>query len=145
MRQNCTTYGAEHLIDGLVVDNDAFAIAPGHYDLIAAISVVEHCAGKAKVLKLLKAIASGLKPGGYVRIEMTTDRNVIDLGTKQAVPTHVETPLTERQVKAMLDDAFGNFSVLNLDVFPYKEVLDKDGKKILWQSKQVSFSAKSRS
>jgi SAM-dependent methyltransferase len=142
LMQNCITYGAEDLIEGVVADNDSFAILPGHFDLIAAISVVEHCAGRAKVLKLLKAIATGLKPGGFVRIEMTTDRNVIDLGTKQAVPTHVETPLTERQVKTMLDEAFKDFEVLSLDVFPYKEVLDKDGKKILWQSKQVSFSAR---
>jgi hypothetical protein len=41
-----------------------------------------------------------------------------------------------------LDEAFKDFEVIALEVFPYKEVLDRDGKKILWQSKQVSFSAK---
>jgi len=144
LAKNSATYCVDHIVEGLVADNDQFAIEPGHFDLIAAISVVEHCAGKAKVLKLLKSIADGLKPGGLARIEMTTDRNVIDLSTKQAVPTHVETPLSERQVKEMLAESFtdANFDVLSLEVFPYKEVLDKDGKKILWQSKQVSFSAR---
>lgn len=142
--QNAVTYGVDHAIEGLVVDNDRFVIEPASFDLIAAISVVEHCAGKAKVLKLLKAIAAGLKPGGLVRIEMTTDRNVIDLETKQALPTHVETPLSERQVRDLLDEAFHDFEILTLEVFPYKEMLDKDDKKILWQSKQVSFSAKAR-
>jgi len=144
LADNSTTYGVAHIIKGVVADNDHFVIEPASYDLIAAISVVEHCAGKAKVLKLLKAIAGGLKVGGLVRIEMTTDRNVIDLANKQAVPTHVETPLSERQVKDMLKEAFAGFNVLSLEVFPYKEILDKDGKKILWQSKQVSFSAQAQ-
>jgi len=144
LAKNCATYCVDHIVAGLVADNDQFEIEAGRYDLIAAISVVEHCAGKARVLKLLKSIAQGLKPSGLARIEMTTDRNVIDLGTKQAVPTHVETPLSERQVKEMLAEAFteSDFAVLSLEVFPYKEVLDKDDKKILWQSKQVSFSAR---
>jgi len=144
LRKNCATYCVDHIVEGLVADNDQFEITAGHFDLIAAISVVEHCAGKARVLKLLKSIGEGLKPGGLARIEMTTDRNVIDLTTKQAVPTHVETPLSERQVKEMLAEAFtdSEYDVLSLEVFPYKEVLDKDGKRILWQSKQVSFSAR---
>lgn len=144
LSKNCRTFCVDHIVEGLVADNDQFEIEASHYDLIAAISVVEHCAGKARVLKLLKSIAGGLKPGGLLRIEMTTDRNVIDLATKQAVPTHVETPLSERQVKEMLAEAFSEdkFAVLSLEVFPYKEVLDKDDKKILWQSKQVSFSAR---
>jgi 2-polyprenyl-3-methyl-5-hydroxy-6-metoxy-1,4-benzoquinol methylase len=144
LTENCTKYDVAEIIEQVVADNDEFVIEPASYDLIAAISVVEHCAGKVKVLKLLKAIAKGLKPGGLACIEMTTDRHVIDLKTKQAIPTYVETPLSETQVKEMLSEAFADCRTISLEVFPYKEVLDKDDKKILWQSKQVSFSTRAK-
>ncbi|MBU6450688.1 MAG: class I SAM-dependent methyltransferase [Cyanobacteria bacterium REEB67] len=144
LTKNCTKYDVAEIIEPVVADNDEFIIEAASYDLIAAISVVEHCAGKVKVLKLLKAIAKGLKPGGFARIEMTTDRNVIDLKTKQAVPTYVETPLSESQVREMFTEAFAECQTISLEVFPYKEVLDKDDRKILWQSKQVSFSVRAK-
>jgi 2-polyprenyl-3-methyl-5-hydroxy-6-metoxy-1,4-benzoquinol methylase len=142
LQANAAKYGVEGYIAGVVADNDQFVIEPQAYDLIAAISVVEHCAGKNKVLKLLKAIASGLRPGGLVKIEMTTDRNVIDLNSKQAVPTYVETPLSQLQVREMLDQAFADCETIESTGFPYKEILDKEDKKILWQSRQVSFAAR---
>jgi 2-polyprenyl-3-methyl-5-hydroxy-6-metoxy-1,4-benzoquinol methylase len=142
LAENSINYGVGDYIEGLVVDNDQFVIEPGSYDLIVAISVLEHCAGRIRLLRLLKSIAMGLKPVGLVRIEMTTDRKVIDLETKIPLPTHVETPLSERQAKTMLTEAFSGFDVLAAEVFSYQEVLDKDGRKILWQSKQVSFSAR---
>jgi 2-polyprenyl-3-methyl-5-hydroxy-6-metoxy-1,4-benzoquinol methylase len=142
LNQNSSKHRVGHLITGIVADNDEFVIEPQSYDLIAAISVIEHCAGKANVRKLLNAIADGLKPGGIAKIEMTTDRNVVDLDSQLPVPTYVETPLTESEVLQMLCAAFVSFAKLSSNVFPYQETLEGDGKRILWRSKQVSFAAR---
>jgi 2-polyprenyl-3-methyl-5-hydroxy-6-metoxy-1,4-benzoquinol methylase len=142
LNKNSAKHRVGHLIKGIVADNDDFVIEPQSYDLIAAISVIEHCAGKSNVHKLLKAIAGGLKPGGIAKIEMTTDRNVVDLDSRLPVPTYVETPLTESEVLEMLGEAFIGFAELSSNVFPYQETLEGDGKRILWRSKQVSFAAK---
>lgn len=142
LTQNGAKHQVGHLIKGIVADNDEFVIEPQSYDLIAAISVIEHCAGKANVYKLLHSIARGLKPGGIVKLEMTTDRNVVDIDSQLPVPTYVETPLTQSEVLQMLGEAFIGFAELSSSVFPYQETLEGDGKRILWRSKQVSFAAK---
>jgi SAM-dependent methyltransferase len=145
LKENSLKYGVDKMITAVVADNDDFVIAPESFDLIAAISVIEHCAGKANVLNLLNSVARGLKNNGLVRLEMTTDRNVVELDSKEPVASPVETPLTEIEVRKLLSTIFSDFAVLSLDVFPYEETIERNGKTLLWRSTQVNFSAKKRS
>ena len=147
LRENAEKYGVPTSIEAVVADNDCLVIAERSFDLIAAISVLEHCAGVERLGQLLGAIAGGLKDGGLARIEMTTDRHVVDLLSGRPVPTCVETPLTENAVRQMLAEAFraeDEYEVLSLEVFPYSEELEKDGRRVLWQSRQISLAVRRR-
>ena len=138
-------YGVEEYIQARVEDNDNLALKPGSYNLVIAISTLEHCRGKEKVREVLQKLARAVTEGGYCQIEMTTDRNVKDLSSGAPVPTFVETPLTKEEVSELLQEAFdASFERIKEVVFPYKEELEMDGRKVLWQSCQTSFVVRRR-
>jgi 2-polyprenyl-3-methyl-5-hydroxy-6-metoxy-1,4-benzoquinol methylase len=143
LKEYATTYKVEDIIEPVLSDNDQFVIEPNKYDLIAGISTLEHCQGKNQVAKLMAAIADGTKSGGFVRIEMTTNRRVTDTATNQPVPTFVETPLDGDEVKEMLatEETFAGWNILSLTIDPYEEELAKDDRTVHWCSTQINFTA----
>lgn len=143
LKEYASTYKVEDIIEAVLADNDMFIIEPNKYDLIAAISTLEHCQGKNNVAKLMTAIAKGTKSGGFVRIEMTTNRRVTDTSTNQPVPTFVETPLDGEEVQEMLQakDTFAGWNIISLTVDPYEEELAKEDRTVHWCSTQINFTA----
>ncbi|MFA6208829.1 MAG: class I SAM-dependent methyltransferase [Candidatus Obscuribacterales bacterium] len=143
LKEYATTYKVEEIIDPVLSDNDQFVIEPNTYDLIAGISTLEHCQGKNKVAQLMAAIAKGTKSGGFVRIEMTTNRRVIDTTTNLPVPTFVETPLDGEEVQEMLQakDTFAGWNIISLTIDPYEEELAKEDRTVHWCSTQINFTA----
>lgn len=141
LKEYAAEYGVAEIIKAVVADNDDFVIEPESYDLIAAVSTLEHCHGKDRVKELMAEIGAGTRHGGFVRIEMTTDRRVTDVATSEAIPTYVETPLTRLEVEDMINDVFKGWNVLKSTIDPYEEVLEKDGRSVHWCSTQINFSA----
>ncbi|MBL0184192.1 MAG: class I SAM-dependent methyltransferase [Candidatus Obscuribacter sp.] len=141
LEQNSTRYGVDKYINTRVIDNDCVVIEPESYDLILAISVIEHCQGLNKVTRLLSELARGVRKNGYCQIEITTDRSLIDLDTKECLPTAVETTMTEEQVQKLLKEAFKDLNIIKMSSFEYHEDLIKDGKEVHWSSRQTAFLA----
>ncbi len=141
LREYAVTYKVQDIIEPVLADNDDFAMAQLHYDLIAAISTLEHCQGKDRVLALMKEIAESSKNGGFVRIEMTTNRNVVDVVSGEAIATFVETPLLLEEVEEMLAQAFAGWNVIAKTIDPYEETLEKEGRSVHWCSTQINFTA----
>lgn len=141
LEQNSTRYGVDKYINTRVVDNDYVELEPESYDLILAISVIEHCLGLDKVKRLLNQLAKGVRKNGYCQIEITTDRSLIDLNTKECLPTSVETPMSEVQVQSLLTEAFRDLKIIKMSSFEYHEDLIKDGREVHWSSRQTAFLA----
>jgi tellurite methyltransferase len=141
LEQYATEYGVADIIKPVLADNDDFVIEAESYDLIAAVSTLEHCRGKERVKQLMAEIAAGTRRGGFVRIEMTTDRRVTDVDSKESIPTFVETPLSRSEVEDMINDVFKGWNVIKSTVDPYEEVLEKDNRSVHWCSTQINFTA----
>ena len=73
---------------------------------------------------------------------MTTDRNVRDVITDELVPTYVETPLTEKQVKDLISTCLSSLETMNFGTFAYKEEIEMNGRKVLWQSTQLNYTGR---
>jgi len=141
LSEYAVTYKVEDIIDPVLTDNDNFVMAKSHYDLIAAISTLEHCQGKDRVVAVMREIAGSTKSAGFVRIEMTTDRNVIDAASGEAIATFVETPLLGEEVEEMLSLAFAGWNVIGKTIDPYEETIEKEGRSVHWCSTQINFTA----
>jgi len=134
-------YKVEGIIKGVLADNDEFVLAANQYDLIAAISTLEHSQDKSKVLALMNDIAGAVKHGGFVRIEMTTNRKVVDALSGEQIATFVETPLDRIEVEEMLNQVFAGWNVITKSIDPYEETLVKDQRSVNWSSTQINFTA----
>lgn len=141
LHQYARDHEVGHLVRAICVDLEKFEISQSSYDLVIAISVLEHCSSVAAVEEVLGRIAAGIRPGGKCRLEFTTDRNVRDQATGEPVETFVETRLDGNVLKLLLDKVFCGWQVEMLKLEPYKEVLSRDGRDILWQSSQWNYIA----
>lgn len=142
LQENAVKYAVGDYIKASCQDNDALNLEPNKYDLVFAISVLEHCRGKGKVREILTKMASAVRPGGYCQIEITTDRKVTALDNGDEFATSVETPLTKEEVKELLDQAFAKFETERYTVFAYQEEILREERKALWHSQQTSFIAR---
>ena len=142
LKGNATTYDVEHIIDARVANNDDLLVQPETYDLALAISCLEHCSSKDDIARVLDSLVASLKPGGVLRLEMTTDRNVRDVKTNELVPTYVETPLTEKQVKDLVSTCLSPLETMHFGTFAYKEEIEMNGRKVLWQSTQLNYTGR---
>lgn len=138
---NASTYGVDNNVSGIRSDMESFDIKKWHYDLILAVSVLEHCSSYEGILKVIDRMISGTKNGGYNRLEFTTNRNVRDKNTNEAIPTFVETPLESDTLTEMLKEKYREWRIDYLELTPYEETLFRDGREILWCSAQLNFVA----
>jgi ubiquinone/menaquinone biosynthesis C-methylase UbiE len=135
-------YGVSHLIKAEVKSIDYLNLPTQAYDLALAISCLEHCANKESIAHTLASLCKSLKVCGFLKIEMTTDRQVQDRESGEPVVTYVETALSSKEVEKLLNENLQSLKTQTLKHFPYKEELIKEGRKILWQSNQISYTGK---
>lgn len=129
-------------IFGKCVDIDAFEIKPNYYDAILAISVLEHSKSFACIESTLQQMERGTRAGGVNRITISTNRRATECDTGAAVDTRVETPMSEKQVKDLLEQTYSRWTIDRLSLVPYSEVLQLDGRAVTWTCTDVSFLAR---
>ncbi|MBY0358617.1 MAG: class I SAM-dependent methyltransferase [Candidatus Obscuribacterales bacterium] len=135
---NAETNQVAQIVKGVQSDFESFVIEEKTYDLILAISVLEHSSSYEAILAILDKIIAGTKNGGFNRLEFTTNRNVKDNKTGETIETYVETPLQSETLISMLKDKYHSWKIEHLELTPYEEVFVRDGREILWRSTQVN-------
>jgi len=130
-------YGVTEYIKGIVQDNDDFQPTT-EYDLIIAISTLEHCSSKESLQALLQRLEKALAPQGHLIVEITTDRQVRAVEDNSLVETLVETPLEKSEVEALFQATLAPLQLVLEENFPYQEKIDLNGRKVFWSSCQTS-------
>jgi cyclopropane fatty-acyl-phospholipid synthase-like methyltransferase len=138
---NAAKHGVQNSIISHCLDLETFVIRKNYYDLIIAISVLEHCSSFANIETIIQKVIDGTKTKGINRLEFTTNRNVIDQDTNQKINTKVETPLQSDDLETLLKEKYKNWVITKLSLEPYKENLLYEGKEVIWQSIQLNFIA----
>lgn len=136
--ENAQINDVAQTIQGVQSDFESFVIEKETYDLILAISVLEHSSSYEAILAILDNMIAGTKSGGFNRLEFTTNRNVKDNKSGEAIETFVETPLQAETLIPMLKEKYSLWKIEHLAFTPYEEVFVRDGREILWQSMQVN-------
>ena len=110
------TYNVRSSINGIVSAIEDFYIARDKYDLIMAISALEHIDSRNSFESKLKEISSGLKHNGIVCLVINTDVSEFDKLSKKSLPAQFEVNLKADELKAILDSIFNDFEVLKYTV-----------------------------
>lgn len=111
LNENAQRYGVADCIRGMVSAMDHYEIAADSYDLIMAVSALEHIASKAAFEKKLLEIRDGLRQGGVACLIVNSGVVEHDKATGKELPPQFEVNLPTGQMEALLKNTFTGWKV----------------------------------
>ena len=112
LNENAQQYGVENCIQGIVSSIDDYEIAADSYDLIMAISALEHIASQPAFEKKLAQIRDGLRHGGIACLIVNSGVVEHDKATGQELLPQFEVNLPTSQMQDLLGETFVGWQVI---------------------------------
>ena len=112
LNESALQYGVENRIRGIVSSIDDYKITADSYDLIMAISALEHIASKSAFEKKLAEIRDGLWSGGIACLIVNSGVIEHDKATGQELLPQFEVNLPTSQMQDILEKTFAGWQVI---------------------------------
>ena len=112
LNENAQQYRVENCIRGIVSAIDDYKIVADSYDLILAISALEHIASRSAFEKKLAEIRDGLQPGGIACLIVNSGVIEHDKATGQELPPQFEVNLPTSQMQDLLENTFALWQII---------------------------------
>lgn len=112
LNDNAQQYGVADHIRGIVSAIDDYEITADSYDLIMAISALEHIASQSAFEKKLAEIRDGLRPGGIACLIINSGVVEHDKATGQKLPPQFEVNLPTSQMQDLLENTFAGWQII---------------------------------
>ena len=112
LNKNAHQHGVADCIRGIVSAIDDYEIAADSYDLILAVSALEHIAFQTAFEKKLCEIRDGLHHGGVACLIVNSGVMEYDKATKQELSPQFEVNLPTSQMQDLLENTFAGWQVI---------------------------------
>ena len=112
LNDNAQQYGVADHIRGIVSAIDDYEIAADSYDLILAVSALEHIASQSAFEKKLAEIRDGLRHGGIACLIVNSAVIEHDKATGQELLPQFEVNLPTSQMQDLLEKTFAGWQVI---------------------------------
>ena len=112
LNENALQYGVADCVQGIVSSIDDYEIAADSYDLILAVSALEHIASQSAFEKKLAEIRDGLRPGGIACLIVNSGVIEHDKATGQELPPQFEVNLPTSQMQELLEKTFAGWQII---------------------------------
>ena len=112
LNDNAQQYGVADHIRGIVSAIDDYEITADSYDLIMAISALEHIASQSAFEKKLAEIRDGLCHGGIACLIVNSGVIEHDKATGQELPPQFEVNLPTSQMQDLLENTFAGWKII---------------------------------
>ena len=112
LNENALQYGVENCIRGIVSSIDDYEIAADSYDLILAVSALEHIASQSAFEKKLTKIRDGLRHCGIACLIVNSGVIEHDKATGQELLPQFEVNLPTSQMQDLLEKTFAGWQVI---------------------------------
>ena len=113
---NSKNHGVHESINPIVSSIDDFVIEPDKYDLIIAVSALEHVSSEKVFQKKLHEINDGLKQGGIVCLIANSEVTETDKSVNSRVDHQFEVNIKAEEMISLLNGAFENAELLKVSV-----------------------------
>lgn len=113
---NAEEYGVVPNIYGSVQAIDDYKIKGNNYDLIMAVSSLEHVDSKETFVNKLKEIEQGIRKKGVVCLVVNSNISEFDKKTGNKMPAQFEVNLSTEELKEICENIFSKWTVLKSTV-----------------------------
>ena len=141
LQKNALEHNVSDRINGITTPIEEFAIPTAEYDLILAVSALEHIDTKQHFIDKLYEIAHGIKKNGIVCLVINSDITEVDAETGASLEPNFEVNLKSDQLTTYLDGIFEGWSVIKETVVAQKYEIPRDNRTSQLSSKVISFVA----
>ncbi len=126
LNENAQQYGVKDCIRGIVSAIDDYEIATDSYDLIMAISALEHIASPVAFENKLCEIRDGLRHGGIACLIVNSGVIEHDKATGEELPPQFEVNLPTSQMQNLLENTFTGWQVIKHTIVHQKYDIPKE-------------------
>ena len=106
------SYGVSDRINGIVQPLESYPITEHTYDLILAVSALEHVDSESSFVRKLAEIRDGVCAGGIVCLIINANVREFDKKTGHQVPAQFEVNLEKHRLQSLLQRTFDGWKVL---------------------------------
>ena len=124
---NADENGVSDCIGGFVDTIENYPIAESSYDLIIAVSALEHVESKEIFLNILNEIQQGIKPGGIVCLVINTEVKEIDSKTLEEMEPQFEVNFSTWELQSQIDFLFSEWDTIKSTFSNQEYDIPRDG------------------
>ena len=139
LEANAEKYGVTGVIRGILSGIDQFAIEREGYDLILAVSALEHMDSREAMLQKLTEIRQGIRPGGIVCLIMNSGVRERETDTGTELVPQFEVNLPAQALISALETAFSGWQVVKHTVVRQQYEIPRDREVSLVQTDVVTY------
>lgn len=144
LASNAKKYSVGQNINGIVAPIEEFFIKPEYYDLILAVSVLEHINSKASFTAKLQEIRDGLKQNGIACFIINTEVTERDISANEYLPPQFEVNLDTQELFDLLKMVFTGFKILKETVTKQCYEISRGSKAVELKSNVVTFAVQKK-
>ncbi len=118
LEQYSRHYQVDRHINGITMALEDFPIAPRHYDLILAVSSLEHVKSQEAFCEMLERIQNGVRENGIVCFVINSNVTEVDTVTGEALCPQFEVNLPTDKLSALLRETYSGWEIIKHSVRP---------------------------
>lgn len=142
--ENAKRFDVEECMKGIACPIEEFEISPNTYDLILAVSALEHMDSKESFVKKLEEMKAGIKEQGIVCLVVNSEVREKNKETGEALFPQFEVNLLTEELQALLQKNFASWEVLKSTIREQKYDIPREGCISELSTNVVTFVAKKR-
>ena len=140
--ENAGTYGVAPQIRAITSSIEDFEIRPNEYDLVMAVSTLEHVESEEIFWEKLREIQDGIRKDGIVCLVVNSNVTETDKTTGENIPPQFEINLNTNELQGSLNALFSGWQVLKSTVSRQKYDIPRDNRISVLVSDVVTYAAK---
>lgn len=142
LRNNSKQHDVEQEIIPVKADIDNYKIFQDTYDLILAVSSLEHISNEPMLDQVLDHVAEGTKIGGINGIIINSEVKEIDRETGKKLEAFIELNLSTKEIIEKLKKHFHDWKWLKQIVRPQEYLIKREEREVILKTKAITFIAR---
>ncbi|WP_440895727.1 class I SAM-dependent methyltransferase [Amphibacillus sp. Q70] len=139
LEQYSKMYQVDQVIETVKADIGHYQITKNEYDLIIAVSTLEHVETEAIFESVIKQMALGTKTGGINCLIVNSQVEEFDLESNRTIDAMMEVNLKTETMINKLNQIYVGWEVLNQLVKPLEYKIIRNGKEILLKTNAITY------